>query len=167
MRFHEQQRFRQPWLWGLLLSVSLPVIFALGYGIYRQLILGRPFGTKPTSDPVLAVVVIVTLLILAAAVVMMAMARLDVAVTDGEVVIFFPPFHRQGRRIPLSEIAEARARTYSPLIEYGGWGIRYGFQGMAYNVSGNEGVQLVLTNGKRILIGSQRSKDLEKAITGR
>ena len=37
-------------------------------------------------------------------------------------------------------------------------------RGKAYNVSGNEGVQLELTNGKRILIGSQRADELADAI---
>jgi hypothetical protein len=35
---------------------------------------------------------------------------------------------------------------------------------MAYNVSGKEGVQLELANGKRILIGSQRAEELARAI---
>jgi hypothetical protein len=40
-------------------------------------------------------------------------------------------------------------------MEYGGWGIKYGKMGKAYNVSGNRGVQLEFTDGKRLLIGSQ------------
>ena len=58
------------------------------------------------------------------------------------------------------------ARTYRPLLEYGGWGIRYApfGKGWAYNVHGSQGVQLELTNGKRILIGSQRAEELARAI---
>jgi hypothetical protein len=36
---------------------------------------------------------------------------------------------------------------------------------MAYNVSGNRGVQLEFSNGKRLLIGSQRPEDLAAAIS--
>jgi hypothetical protein len=36
--------------------------------------------------------------------------------------------------------------------------------GLAYNVSGNRGVQLELVNGKSILIGSQRAGELALAI---
>jgi hypothetical protein len=35
---------------------------------------------------------------------------------------------------------------------------------MAYNVSGNRGVQLELVSGKRILIGSQQAEELAAAI---
>jgi hypothetical protein len=58
------------------------------------------------------------------------------------------------------------ARTYRPILEYGGWGIRYSpfGQGCAYNVSGNRGVQLELADGQRILIGSQRAEELARAI---
>ncbi len=38
---------------------------------------------------------------------------------------------------------EFYARKYRPIREYGGWGIRYGWNGRAYSTSGNEGVQLV------------------------
>jgi hypothetical protein len=33
-----------------------------------------------------------------------------------------------------------------------------------YNVSSNQGVQLELANGQRILIGSQRAEELAQAI---
>jgi hypothetical protein len=35
---------------------------------------------------------------------------------------------------------------------------------MAYNVRGDRGVQLVLRDGRRVLIGSQRADELAKAI---
>ncbi|MHC4643443.1 MAG: hypothetical protein ACYS32_17515, partial [Planctomycetota bacterium] len=64
------------------------------------------------------------------------------------------------------DLAEHYPRTYKPILEYGGWGIRCSFtgKGKAYNVSGNKGVQLVFTNGKKLLIGSQQPDDLAAAI---
>jgi hypothetical protein len=67
-------------------------------------------------------------------------------------------------RIPLAEIASAEAVRYNPLLEYGGWGIRFGRTGVAYNMRGNEGVQLVLKNGRRVLLGSQRAAELAATI---
>jgi hypothetical protein len=78
--------------------------------------------------------------------------------------ICFFPFHLSFKKMPFIQIKKYEARTYSPLGEYGGWGIRYGFEGKAYNVSGNRGVQLELVNGKRLLIGSQSPEELVKAI---
>ena len=54
--------------------------------------------------------------------------------------------------------------TYDPIGEYGGWGIKYGKMGKAYNVSGNRGVQLEFADRKSILIGSQKPEQLDSAI---
>ncbi|MCO4769699.1 MAG: hypothetical protein KDA24_06670 [Deltaproteobacteria bacterium] len=69
-----------------------------------------------------------------------------------------------GRTYAWSEIARAEVRTYRPIMEYGGWGLRWGPSGKAYNVYGTEGVQLTLTNDKRVLIGSQRAAELAAVI---
>lgn len=167
MRFQETQRFRQQWLWLIVIVALLPSVGAMGYGVWRQVILGKPFGDRPASNLSLLFAFALVLVVAAVLIAVLWSARLDVSVDDREVLIRFRPFHIKGRSIALGEIAEARARKYRPIAEYGGWGVRMGFGGMAYNVSGNEGVQLVLTNGKRILIGSQRSGQLEAAIQRR
>jgi len=164
MSFHETQRFRQRWIWLIVIAGLLPSVGITGYGVWRQVVMGQPFGDRPASNPSLLFAFVLVLVVAVGVVALLRSARLDVSVNDREIFIRFRPFHIKGRRIALSEIAEARVRTYRPIAEYGGWGIRMGFSGMAYNVSGNEGVQLVLTNGKRVLIGSQRSGELEKAI---
>lgn len=69
------------------------------------------------------------------------------------------------RRIGWPDITAASPRTYRPLREYGGWGIRFGKAGTAYNARGNRGLQLVLTGGERFLIGSQQPEALLAAIT--
>jgi hypothetical protein len=55
--------------------------------------------------------------------------------------------------------------TYDPILDYGGWGIKYNRHGKAYNVSGNKGLQLYLKNGKRILIGTQKESELTNFLT--
>jgi hypothetical protein len=100
--------------------------------------------------------------VIGAAVLMYTM-KLSVRLDDhGLHVRFFPLVKRD---IPLEEIARWETRTYRPLLEYGGWGIRCGWKGMAYNVSGNRGVQLEFSNGKRLLIGSKRPEELAAAIS--
>lgn len=68
------------------------------------------------------------------------------------------------RTIRYDDIVEAEARKYRPLAEYGGWGMRWGIGGQCWNVSGDVGVQLVLRNGKRVLIGSLESEELARRI---
>ncbi len=91
-------------------------------------------------------------------------ARLETEVQADGVFIRYRPFHRHWRQFPAQELSECYARRYRPILEYGGWGIRCGWKGRAYNVSGSEGVQLVFKNGKRLLIGSKRPRELEAAI---
>jgi hypothetical protein len=68
------------------------------------------------------------------------------------------------RTIPIDEVQSAEPRTYSPVREYGGWGLRRGPSGTAYNMMGDRGVQLVLQTGERVLLGSQDADALARAI---
>ncbi len=79
----------------------------------------------------------------------------EVEARFGEVIRF---------RIPVADIVSATACTYQPLLDYGGWGIRFGRGGRAYSMGGNQGVQLVLRDSSRILIGSERPDELARAI---
>ena len=83
--------------------------------------------------------------------------------SDGIYVRLFP-VHIHFRKFSPEDISEAFARKYAPVSEYGGWGIKGTRNNRAYNTRGNEGVQLVFKNGKRLLIGSQKSQELENAI---
>ena len=88
--------------------------------------------------------------------------RLVTEVTPDGVLVRFPPLTK--RWIGFDQIVSCEARTYRPIVEYGGWGIRWGLSGRAYNVSGNQGVQMTLASGRRLLIGSQRAEELAEVI---
>jgi hypothetical protein len=90
--------------------------------------------------------------------------RLETEVRQDGVYVRYVPFHRRTKRFKAADLSEYYARTYRPLLEYGGWAIRYGWKGRAYNVSGNEGVQLVFSDGRRLLVGSSKPSELEAAI---
>jgi len=82
---------------------------------------------------------------------------------DGIHLRFFP-FHRKFKSYYYSDIESYEAREYKPIREYGGWGIRFVIGGIAYNVYGNKGLQLVLKNKKKILVGTQKPEEFYKAI---
>ena len=69
------------------------------------------------------------------------------------------------RVIPFSAIESAAAVTYRPLRDYGGWGFRISGKGKAYNMRGDRGVQLILKDGGRVLVGSQREQELAQIIS--
>ncbi len=90
--------------------------------------------------------------------------RLIVEVDSTRVLIRFVPFVR--REITLRSIRSHRPCTYSPIADFGGWGIRYGRGGkMAYNARGDRGVELTLEDGKVVVIGSQRPEELDAMIS--
>lgn len=158
VHFREVQRFRQWWLWAILLA-PVPL---LAYLVYKQLILGRPWGNHPVPDCVL----IFICANYALPCLWMYSTRLETEVHDDELVVRFRLMWPR-KRIPLKDIVRCEARTYSPIREYGGWGVRWGKSGRAFNVSGDRGVQLVLSSGKRLLIGSQQAEALAAAILTR
>ena len=95
------------------------------------------------------------------------MTTLNTEVRDEGVYVRFNTLHLGWIVFAFNAIQNAEAVTYRPIMEYGGWGIRFGKNGKAYNVSGNKGVLLTLNEGKPILIGSQKHEELCLAITQR
>ncbi|MFC2008128.1 DUF6141 family protein [Chloroflexota bacterium] len=156
--YRETQYFRQLWLWALVLLISLLSL----YGVFQQLILGEPFGNNPAPDSVMVILAIVFGIALP---VFMYKTNLTTEVRSDGIHIRFFPFHLSFRKIATEEIRGFEACTYSPIKDYGGWGIRFGRKGKAYNISGNRGVQLELSNGKHLLIGSQKPEELAEALS--
>ncbi len=154
--FREQQAFRQTWMWLLLLSA----LGSLTWGVIQQVILGDPWGDNPMPDWAL----LLTWALMIALNWMMAVARLDVRISTERIRFRFYPFHLQHREIFWEEVEKAALKTYSPLREYGGWGIRWGRKGKAFNVAGRDGLQLELTEGRRLLLGTQKREELEEAM---
>ena len=163
--FREAQTFRQPWIWTLLMVLTLAAVVCFGYGMIKQLVFGQPWGDRPMSDIALAIVGPLVILFTIGMTYLFLKLKLVTEVRDDGLYIRFFPLSRQ--IIRYENIEESYVRTYRPLMEYGGWGIRYGRKGKAYNVSGNQGVQLKLSGGKQLLIGSQQPKKLADAIAER
>ena len=140
--FEEKQKFTQWWLWVILLS--FPII-SVG-----------PFDDNEINVYYVLIGLAIPLLFY--------LFELRIKVNEDGLHYQFSPFHLKFHTIKMDEIESFKAMEYSPLKEYGGWGIRYGFKGKAYNVSGNLGVKVHLSNGRNILFGSLKYKDLEQAL---
>ncbi len=142
--FHEQQRFTNRRLaYALFIIVLVFSVYSILSGFVRGMeILG------------LVIAALITYLFYR--------IELTVEVTPSTLRILYPPLTK--RNIPIYTIRSCESRKYRPLVEYGGWGVRCGRKGRAYNVKGNLGVQLTLTNGESILIGSQKPDELLEAI---
>jgi hypothetical protein len=154
--FREVQRFRQ-WFFYLPILIVTGVVW---WQFIQQVIMGRPVGEEPIPNWLAWVLTMVFGLGLPA---FAAVVRLITEVRAGGLSVRLFPFRAVS--IPVMGIANAESREYSPMREYGGWGIRISrSSGRAYNAFGNQGVQLVLKDGARILIGTQQPEQLLAAL---
>ena len=77
----------------------------------------------------------------------------------------FGIIHFKFKHIRWDEIEKIYSREYKPIKEYGGWGIKGSWKrGKAYNISGNQGIQLELKNGKKILLGTQKPQEVDEIL---
>ena len=89
--------------------------------------------------------------------------ELRIEVRDDGVAARFYPLPSFGD-IELKQIGRCYVRTFRPIMEYGGWGLRFSRHGTAYIMKGKEGVQFELKDGKRVMIGSQNATAFLQAI---
>jgi hypothetical protein len=77
----------------------------------------------------------------------------------------FWPFIRKAVRYNKEDIASIEIRTFRPILEFGGWGIRYSKKyGKAYTLQGSKGIQLIFKDGKKVLVGTSNPTLWEQAM---
>ena len=155
--FTEEQRFRQWWLWAIVI-IPCAIPWA---GFIIQVIMGYEFGNNPAPD---WIVILFWLLFGIGLPIFFYSTKLITQVKPDGIHLRFFSLHRKFKFYPYDKIEKFEVSTYRPIYEYGGWGIRYGYGGKAYNVYGNKGIQLILKNKKKVLIGSQKSEEFYEAI---
>jgi hypothetical protein len=165
MIFKETQKFTQTWLWIIIIFSGLFTIGLMGLGIYQQIIRGHKFGTNPSSDQGLIIGFTLILLLFVSVAILFRSASLTTFIDDNGITYKFFPFHFRDQQIGWEEIERYEVVKYAPLLEFGGWGIRFNWKGKAFNVSGNKGLRIYLKSGKMILIGTQRDKELTDFLT--
>lgn len=148
--FYEIQRFRQWWLW-------LIIIFVIGFSAYNS-IENAEFFTPAELAVSSAVLFLIFLLFF--------IIKLETKINTLGIRVRLYPFHLQFKYYPWKNIQQAYIREYSPLMDYGGWGLRLGLfgRGKAYTVSGDLGLQIVFKDGKKLLIGTQKSNEINQFL---
>ncbi len=147
--YTETQRFTQWWLWLILIGVWSSMVYSI-----------------ITAPPQTNAAVYVSFGIGILLPVLFWQMRLITRITEEGIYVRFIPFHFKEKFFPWETITASYVRTYSPLKEYGGWGIKYGFngQGLVYNVAGNVGLQLQFKEGEAILIGTQKGEEIKQVL---
>ncbi|MGB0892386.1 MAG: hypothetical protein ACPGUU_08540 [Flavobacteriaceae bacterium] len=155
--FKEEQRFTQTWLIALLLiSGIIPIILIIMEYVEEN--------SKMTTNEFLLIIgaVIVSLSFI-------FFFKLNTRIDEKGIQYKFFPFHFSYRIIKWSEVKKVYVRKYDPIGDYGGWGLKGGAlwnkkAGTAINVSGDIGIQLILKNGKKILIGTKKETEAKQVL---
>lgn len=163
--YKERQKFTQIWVWMLLGISGLIPISLFGLGIYKQVVLGQQFGNNPMSDNGLIAAFISVLLLFSVLTWLFVVANLSTVIDGTGIAYRFFPFHLKYHKLNWNEIASHEVVTYHPIRDYGGWGVRYGNGGKAFNVSGDKGLLLCLKTGRKLLIGTQKEQELARFLS--
>ena len=157
--FSESQRFKQWWLWGIVIAINALLL----YGVYVQIMLGRAFGNNPMTNTQLIIVILLTIMLAF----LFLSFRLDTIIRKDGIYVRFFPFHIRFKYYDWQILSKFYVRPYYPITEYGGWGLRLGLfgKGVAYTVSGNMGLQLEFTHNKKLLIGTNKPTELAKVLS--
>ncbi|MDL2261883.1 DUF6141 family protein [Bacteroidales bacterium OttesenSCG-928-I21] len=154
--YQEQQRV--PWFWFVFITaINVPFF----YGIIKQLIYKEPWGNNPMSDTglifVSAAILIFSGLILS--------TKLETIITKDGVYVRLFAFQRKFKFYAWDKIKNYHIKKYSPLRSYGGWGYKFGLKGsVSFSMRGNIGLELILNNGHKVIIGTIYPFEMEKAL---
>jgi hypothetical protein len=164
LTFNEEQKFGKKFIVLLIILISSFAIGILVWGVIQQLVLGHPFGNHPMSDNGLIISNIFISIFILLMDWLLLNVKMETTINNEGIWYRFYPFLVKKRFINWNDIDKAYLRDYKPIIEYGGWGIRFGFSGRAYNIRGNHGLQLVFRDGKKLLLGTQKPEELESLL---
>ncbi|MCL2247070.1 MAG: hypothetical protein FWC10_08185 [Lentimicrobiaceae bacterium] len=178
--FSEQQKFRHPAIWVMMTALlSVPGIFI--WASIQQIGKGQPWGTNPLSDTGLIITTSFVTAIIIVTIILFWVARLETSVTTNEIRVRFFPFTRSFEHYKWEDISNVSIQKIK-YFKHGGWGyrsktglgLRIGFDGIKltnyfskniiYSVSGKYALQLELKNGKKVMIGTEREKEIETVV---
>jgi hypothetical protein len=134
--FRETQRLTARWVVFPVAGMAAGALAPLAFAIVDR----RPL----LADPGFLAGLILPVVLGAGVLFLVVTCRLTTEIRAEGITYRFFPFHLSERRIGWAEIASCAIRTYRPIVEYGGWGLRCGLggRGRAYNVKGNVGLQV-------------------------
>ena len=147
--FIETQRFTQWWLWLIIIGSWIAMMYSIA-------------TVSPPTTSTFMISFSVGMLLP----VLFWQMKLVTRIAEEGIYVRFTPFHFKEKFYDWDSLSACYVRTYSPLLEYGGWGIKYGFggQGLVYNVAGKVGLQLKFKKGDPVLIGTQKGEEINAKL---
>jgi len=143
--FQENQRFNQWWLW-------LGMVALVGIFIYQR----YPIEVNKEF--------LISFGVLALVVVFLFSIRLSTQIDERGIHVRMFPFHLKTVTYAWEELYGAEVVEYSPISEYGGWGLRISRKGKAFSVKGNKGIKIQTSDGKSRMVGTQKFEEAKKIV---
>jgi hypothetical protein len=151
--FKETQKFRQWWLWLILIFVAADILWVTVHELKSS-----------QGDAFERMMPLILLLIPISVILFILSIKLETEIREDGIYVRFFPIYKQFRFYTWEAIEQAYVRTYKPLAEYGGWGLRGFGNNRALNISGKEGLQLVMKDGRKLLVGTEKPQEIAEAL---
>ena len=107
---------------------------------------------------------IVITLILGSILLLLFKIKLETRIDEKGIAFKYTPLIRKWQTWPPNEIKSIELISYSPTIDYGGWGLKGNKTTKAYSITGDHGLLLDVGQKKSIMIGTKREKELAEFI---
>lgn len=143
-------------MWIIILGVAVYI----WYSTYQQIILGIPFGGNPAPDSVLIIIWLVVGIGFPVALFSM---KLIIKMDSEEFSYQLFPLHLRMHSYRLDDIEKMESVFIRPILDFGGWGIRWGRKGKGYIISGRKAVKVYLKAGRPIYFSSDEPEEIIKA----
>ena len=153
--FYEEQSLRQKQV--RILTAIPPVLMTLLET--WQVWLGHPWGKHPMSNGSMVAWTVFLWLIYFR----LMRVRLVTELWPGELRVAMRGLWRS-TRISLAGVKSVKAVVFDAARDWGGYGMRSTKRGRAFLAGGDQGVELAMTSGGIVVIGSSRARELARAI---
>ena len=151
IEFKERQKFTKWWIWLILIGLGAIAV----YGVIQQILLDIDFGNEPMSN---IGMIIFTFFVFGFMYFNWYMTLITEITNEG-IKMRFIPFVK--KEINWNDLKSVK------IVNYGfvGYGIRLRSKyGIIYNMNGNKGLAIELSNGKKFVIGTQKEMELKNVI---
>lgn len=164
--FYSERTWAPPWFWVLIWGACLlGAGFAL-HELYAESTGQVAAGTAQRPSAV-SLVLVSGFLLVFPTFLTLASSCLDVEVRTGHLFVAFGPLHLIRKRIPYAAVEAVEAVTYRPIVEFGGWGLRFRRGKTAWSIRGNQAARITLSSGKQVYVGSRFPQRLAERVRRR
>lgn len=151
--FKETQKLNLRWKWIFFIALYIIMFWALYYQMNEKF----DFSAVISITFSLCMIFLLNIVVIT--------MKLETEIDESRIIYRYKPFHLKPKIIYWNEVSDFYIRIYKPYKEYGGYGLQRKMKyGRAFTVSGKTGLQLLFKDGKKILIGTQKPKEIEMIV---